>query len=134
MAEKIKVRLEMMLPPELQAKAREERGEPPASPQPPAPEQQAAMAAKQMELEGRRLELESKALVLEGAKVALANKIAAVAPTLDPATIMQSLGSLDVLVKMIGAMVGAPSPTEQGGAAPMQPPPNPAMRGLGPVG
>jgi hypothetical protein len=126
MAEKIKERLEMMLPPELQERARQERGEPPAPPQPPTPEQQAAMATKQLELEGGRLELESKALALEGAKVALADKIAAVAPTLDPASVIQSLGSLDTLIKMIGAML---TQTTLGAAPPMQSAPQPLARG-----
>jgi hypothetical protein len=132
MAEKIKERLETMLPPGLQARARQERGEPPEPPQ-PAPEQQAAMAAKQMELEGRRLDLESKALALEGAKVALADKIAAVAPTLDPATVMQSLGSLDALMRMIGAMVAPPPPPAPSDMPPVQPPPDMAMGRPGPL-
>jgi hypothetical protein len=81
---------------------------------------------KQLELEGGRLELESKALALEGAKVALADKIAAVAPTLDPASVIQSLGSLDTLIKMIGAML---TQTTLGAAPPMQSAPQPLARG-----
>ena len=63
--------------------------------------------------------------------MALADKIAAVAPTLDPASVIQSLGSLDTLIKMIGAMLTAPLQTTLSVAPPMQSPPQAPARGTG---
>jgi hypothetical protein len=84
MADKIKERLETMLPPQLQAMEAAKRGEPPPPPPPPTPEQQVAMAEAQAKgatadasVEMKKIDLEIHRVDLSKAEVALATAIAA---------------------------------------------------------
>ena len=80
MADQIAKRLEALLPPNIQAMIKEERGEPVQPPQ-PDPAQQMAMQAEMMKLDAdvkkSQLDVESKALDVESKKLDLTMKVAA---------------------------------------------------------
>jgi hypothetical protein len=73
-AEKVSERLELLLPPQVQAKLKQERTDPDAPPEPPTPEEQQAQQEAQIKQQAVMLELEGKALENQQKKVEIAAK------------------------------------------------------------
>lgn len=73
-SEKISERLEMLLPPQIQAKLKQERADPDAPPEPPTPEEQAAQQQSELQQRAAMIELEGKQLDNEQKKVEIAAK------------------------------------------------------------
>lgn len=73
-AEKVSERLELLLPPQVQAKLKQERIDPGAPPEPPTPEEQQAQQEAQIKQQAVMLELEGKALENQQKKVEIAAK------------------------------------------------------------